>query len=417
MSKILIICSDYMFSSDANGVCVKNLVNELNKRGHSILVISESSKSQKLGEKNNVTIYGVAKPWFKRICEKYENTSGLKKICFSLIRGFRGIFASVIYPNVSPVRARRIKKLAERILKTEKIDMVVGIYRPYESIDAVINLSKKNIKKTVFCTCHYDLIISPNSKSELVRSYKYRRGLDSLKKEYKYVDHLLIPVSAKELYPDSLKVDYFDFPLYTNTVSIDTSGFKYDSSVVNIAYIGTIDGKNRRISVIKNIIEEYNKNSEKKLVLHIWGNIADNHTLREIESCSDIYFHGLVENKFSSDLLKRADYCLNLSNAITYNMVPSKIFQLFSVKKPIINIYENEKDKALPYFRKNNYTINIDSNKSLEDNVNALKEWMNTDVNRFEWDDSLYEKSKPEYTVNLLENYLGGDSNDINYEE
>lgn len=50
------------------------------------------------------------------------------------------------------------------------------------------------------------------------------------------------------------------------------------------------------------------------------------------------------------DILEKSDILLNISNKQSYSAVPSKIFQMFSIRKPIINVVRHPKDFAKKYF-------------------------------------------------------------------
>lgn len=406
MKNILIICSDYMSESDANGICIRNITNELIRHDCSVYIISESEKSQKIYQKNNVYLYGCRKTWFMRFCSRYENSRGGKRILFSIVRLVRGIFASLLFPNVSRGRTKEVYKMADRIISDENIDMVIGAYRPYESIAAARMLKEKYGANLIVCTYHLDLLLSPNSSSLLIQKYKEFRGKKALDQELKNVDHMLIPESARGIYPTNRKIDFIDFPLFLEDCTNVSNGFEFDKNAKNIAYIGTIDGKNREINTIINALKIINECGY-NVQLHIWGIIRDSRIIDDINKHNFVYYYGEIENKYAYYLLSEADYCLNLSNKITYNMVPSKIFQLFSVKKPIINIVEDTRDKSLEYFRRNNYTLNLFSGDSDMINSEKLLEWIS--VGKYVGTDNvgvLYEKSKPWYTVRSILTYL-----------
>ncbi len=155
------------------------------------------------------------------------------------------------------------------------------------------------------------------------------------------------------------------------------------------------------------MLDRINSNSKKRIVLHIWGKITDEKTMTQINVSQFIQYHGLIENVYTAYLLKTADFCLNLSNAITYNMVPSKIFQLFALSKPIINIVANDNDVSLEYFIKNEYVINIYKKFNTDCNAALLTKWMRDPLLERPVNISrLYGKSRPTYTVELIESYL-----------
>lgn len=404
LKNYLFICSDYFSALDANGVCVRNIVNSLSDKANAIFVISESDKDGVIYEEKNIVVYGCSKPWFMKLNNEFQDASGLKKIILQTIRGVRGIITSFTYPNVSIKRSKNVYQLAKKIIKKNRIDVVVGCYRPYESIRATVRLKKYFNEDITTCTYHLDLLLSPNTNSKLIHFYKYKRGVYALKREIKTVDYMLVPESAKDVYPKDEKIEYIDFPLYIQDRKIISNGFQFEKNVKNIVYIGSIDGKNRELDYILRVLDVINKESF-KVKLHIWGKITDTHTIELVKRCEYAVYYGLIDNMYTSYLLKEADFCLNLSNKVTYDMIPSKIFQLFSIKNRIINVVEDRRDKSLVYFEKNNFTINLFVDSPIEDNVKILLKEIEEKWNyNPENNDNLYEKSCPEYTVRLLEN-------------
>ena len=130
----------------------------------------------------------------------------------------------------------------------------------------------------------------------------------------------------------------------------------------NIVYIGSLDIRNRSVQPAINWLRLLNQESKKKYVLHIWGALADADTQIIIEKNKDlIEYHGMLENSKVKAVMSEADLLLNISNLLLYKLLPSKIFTMFSTGKPIVNIVNNMEDCALPYFRKYDNVLSINS--------------------------------------------------------
>lgn len=401
MDSVLIVCSDYYSEIDAGGICIRNITKEFNNRNKKVFIITEAKNDGCIERSKKLEVWGVKKTWFSLLSQKLQHTHGISSVCYKVIRILRGIFVTLLYPNVSPIRSKKIEKLADQIIRKNNVKVLIGAYRPYESIDAAIRIKNK-YKNNIKCfTYHLDLISSPNTNSSLLYKYKKMRGKAALKKEYGIVDYLILPESGRGLLQCEEKILYADFPLYIDDGVMEKNNFEYDKDYINIAYIGTIDGKNREISTIGNLLNLLNEN--KKVKLHIWGALLDTNSEKIAKENSYIEYHGMVENKYTRYLLSEADLCLNLSNKITYTMIPSKIFQLFSVGNPIINIVESRKDKSLSYFEEYGNVFNIDINQKNNAIMLKLEKFINHSLESGKKQNQCgFEKSRPSFTVNLI---------------
>ncbi len=398
LERILIICSDYLSETDANGICIKNVVNVLKERGIKAYIISESKKNGLLARNNKEVIYGIKKPWLKEKQTKYKS-----KIVLNLLRIIHGMYSVFLYPNVSPLRSRKVYNMAISLLNNQHIDDVLCVYRPYESLKCGIKIKKKINNKRVI-GYHLDLLSDNNTHNKLIETYKRYRGKEAFKKEIQLFDSILLPNSVKNTigHLKNSKIRYVDFPLSVKEKPIESNGYRFNSKYINIVYIGSIDGVNREIVSIARLIDLYNSTSKRKIMLSVWGNVQGA-TRQIIHRCKYIRYMGVIENRYTTYLLSQADFTLNLSNINTYNMIPSKIFELISVGKPIINIVENRNDKALNYFNEVDYCISI-VNEGKNDNSSFIKfrDFINTYFNYRARYPKVFNESTPEYTASII---------------
>ncbi len=398
MNNILIICSEYGEIYDANGICIKNVVNELIRRKNNVYIIAQGRDNVKIAKEiNGAKVYYIKFKNITNIVEKKRNYffSILVKI-FLLVRR---ICVFILYPNVSFIRYRKVLKLAKKIINENDISIIIGAYRPFESLATLIKLKKIYKDKIKSIAYHLDLLLEPNTTNCCIKKYKIYRGKGFINKELKVIDSILLPESAQGRIKSD-KIEYFDFPLFIENKKYIEFNYCFKKNCFNIVYIGSIDGKNRKIDYIKNLIQNVSMIDNKKIVLHIWGNI--NECVKEkIKNNERIIYHGLINNKYTISLLNKADCLLNLSNIITYNMIPSKIFQLFSVGKPIINIVYNKDDAALSYFERSGISLNLFANDNCE---NANKKFIEFIYNsdKLLLNKNEFIKSLPSYTASLI---------------
>lgn len=399
MPKYLFICSDYLSSSDANGICVKNVVNEL-KKGGKVSVISESDNDGILYESEQEVIYGVRRTSFSSFIKKH----GESGLFAAAVRIIRGSIAAINYPNVSQGRSEKVYQLANRLVTNGDADIVVCVYRPFESLYAGMRLKKAHTDIRVI-GYHLDLLTEPNNTNPCIVAYKKLKANRFIQREIETFDRIILPKSMKR-YTDHSKLCYADFPLFSLGNEQQASGFAFEKEYVNFAYIGSIDGCNREITYLLRILDGAQKKIGRPIRLNVWGN-ADQSVQQQIGESDIAQYHGLIDNTFTDDLLNNADFVVNLSNRNTYAMVPSKIFQLFSCRKPVLNIVESEQDAALPYFLQNSFACNVYAYLGeLVSDVEKVSDFIMEYSGRCQNADvieNLYRESKPAYVVDLIE--------------
>lgn len=357
---ILFLISRFSKNTDANGICIKNISDELIKMGHSVWVIEASECNYDNIIYDGIKFYGIKETAFTKLSRFFsKKTSWYSKIVFEFISFVRHLIVIFLYPNVSPCRAVKVRNKALAIINQCKIDIIVGVLYPYESVYSIMSI-KKMMKDDIYAiSYHLDLLSSPNDSNKYVKKYKQWKSKSWLNKEYSIVDRMILPESVSQHLYDN-KIRYVDFPLYVNKQLVEYD-YQFPDNVINITYIGSLDKNNRNPEMIIRMINDYNKLNKKAIVLHIWGILADATVTNLIKDSDCVQYHSYLENKYIDYLLKYSDFLLNISNMITYNMIPSKIFQLFKSKKPIINYVQHQDDCTLSYFQKYDNVLNINS--------------------------------------------------------
>lgn len=362
---ILFLTSRFLPEADASGICVYNVACEYVKNGHNVFVISEADVTENVSEPiDGINVFTVEEAWFTKVLKIRNKANGIQRFLMKILHLLRNMLLLPFYPNVSPFRARKVYALAKRTVSENNIDLVVGAYRPYESVYSLINLKKKFGAKIKCVSWYLDLLWANKKENRLLNKLHLLSCRRSFEKDLKLLDGILLPITDKENYIKNndtcSKIRFFDFPLYvTDNGKMKKCSFEFPQDSVNVAFVGTLDSVNRNITKVIDILKIINQNGI-NIKLHIWGKLADPETVGLINNNHDIAaYHGYIDYLEVVDLLKKADFLLNVSNYLTYDMIPSKIFQLFSTGKPVLNFVSNKKDRAVPYFEKYGYAINI----------------------------------------------------------
>lgn len=364
--KILLFASGYKYSGSANGVCARNLVREFIHQGHEVFVIAVPHEKE-----SNMEEIDGAKVWFVKdelqtrilwYLQQHKSNMfmrGFHKI-YSL---FRALLVAPLYPNAARIRVHNILKLSRKIIQKYGINTVIGTCLPYDGIAAAITLKKEYGDKIKVVTYHFDILSTPNNEIGNIYRFKKQRFAEAFDKELKIVDKVFLPETARDLHQGKKNIEFIGLPVYIpGRLPKIGSQFVFSQNVYNIVYIGSLDIRNRSVQPAINWLRLLNQESKKKYVLHIWGALADADTQIIIEKNKDLVeYHGMLENSKVKAVMSEADLLLNISNLLLYKLLPSKIFTMFSTGKPIVNFVNNMEDCALPYFRKYDNVLSINS--------------------------------------------------------
>ena len=405
MKKILILCSIYGSEKSANGICAKNIASELKNNGNQVYVISNSGTDEnKELDLSEATVYAVRQSWFSKISKKFEsNKSMVEKLIYKMTSLLRHIFLIPFYPNVSPLRSRRVYRLSKKIVEEYGIDTIIATYRPYESIYAALKLKKKYGDALKVIDYHLDVLTDSNTSSSFARKFQYARACKVVEKERAILDKLILPESIRSRVENISNIKFTDFPVYVPNQIEESCDFQFDSNAYNIAYVGTLNVENRNPRYVVSFLNKINEKSEQPFVLHIWGNVSKE-ILDYLKNSKYIKYHGLVEHQYVMNLLKRADLLLNITNKNTINMLPSKIFQLFAAQKPILNFVKNRNDCSLPYLKKSGVTFNIYEDTEISEQEFGVLQFIDgIDRSNIKVNEELLYKCTPKYLIDIIE--------------
>lgn len=403
---MLFLCGHYAFPSAANSICVQNIAEHMVSCSHEVFVLAKGFEYH--GEEetiNGVKVLKYQGDSFGAVLEYFENKKGFFNLfLFYLFQFIRYLIIMWFYPQTSPQDTPKLLQRSKKLIEEENIDVVIATYKPYETIKVAIDLKREYREKIKVITYHLDLLTNPNNKLSLIVNYKRYKTHKAIFNEIEFVDKIFIPSTAPQI--NSKKVDYVDFPLYIpeilNKADTSTNNW-FKSDTINISIVGTLSKSNRDPTYFFSLIEKLPLINEKKVILHVWGKLSD----ITIEGFPSIIYHGIASINEVPGILSGSDFLLNIGNSVTYRMIPSKIFQFFATKKPIIFCISSSEDRSKPYFEKYGYTCFVEVNKNdIDNDICSLITFIKDNYKRtIEVDDKLFEKSTPAYICDRILNY------------
>ncbi len=400
--KVLFLCDGFGKSNDATGICVRNVAQEFQRNGYSVFCIYNSENQQKHFSENGIEFFGLKWTLYEAmhtLCSKIF----LGKYLFLLFSFLRRFIVSVFYPNVSFFRSKKYLKTAREIIKKEKISLVIGCYRPYESIYSVMAL-KSMFKENIFCIgYHLDLITNPNTANKWIKSFQEKKAWRAAHKEQQILDMIVLPRAIQNKQFKFNNTKFADFPVCIPDMTYEEFSLPYIQDYCNLVYIGTLNVQNRNPKYAIDIFESIFKANGKKIIWHIWGSI-EQELMPIIENSQNVFYHGMLENSKVVHALKKADVIVNVSNEQTVNMVPSKIFQYFSTSRPILNFVSSNIDVSIPYFEEYGNALNIFKNATKDENSMKIKKFLeNGQKKDFIVNSEFLSRSTPKYFLDIVE--------------
>lgn len=285
---------------------------------------------------------------------------------------------------------------AEIINKEKGIDIVISVSLPFYSHMAAYEYKRRHpeVRWITFTTDPY----AYNEVNPVV-SYKKRRAIAVEKRIYDSCDYC---ITTEELYPN-LTDDYKISPnkilklpfLLTNQPTEDLSA-DYKKGGVNILYAGYLYYKIRNPKLM---IDSFSNMAGVEFNLFVAG---DRHCRKYLagDFPSNIHINGLVQRDQYLELLTWNDVFVNLSNSIRLQ-APSKLLELISTGKPVINFYHH-KDTGFNIVDRYPLGINISCELSVERIVQLLISF----ISQYAHKRVSYSEIRKIYSEYLLDNQL-----------
>jgi len=342
-----------------------------------------------------------------------------KKVVFKLIRIFRKIKLGLLlfnFPNFDPLQSRKVYKQIEFLYRKDRYDCIIAIFKPYWNIAAL-----KKFKKThpeTRCIGYYLDLVNSMQKPKLLpqKVYEWLCYKESIS-TFKCLDLILMAKAGKELYEypkyDEVrgKIRYVDFPTFVTHININSikrSRVTDDSKTV-ITYAGTLDKKYRNPEILLKILDKVSS-----VIGYIELNIYGRNNCDEIftkYSCNPFFRiknYGLCSHDVVINAMIESDILVNISSTIQ-NAVPSKIFELFSIGKPIINVIFDQRDITISYFNKYPSVLNIKAWRPYNEQIEEVIKFISLEKGKqYNTEEIIqnYIENTPGYTVDIIEELI-----------
>lgn len=421
MNKILIILGSYFPKPSANGICVKQVVDEFRKQGVEVTILATKSRDlEDMDTVDNVNVYRIKPRWSQRMTEwcnankdrRYVNA--IKKVV-SIINKIKHILFFPTWPLISPVYTYRYYKKAIELHKENKYKAILSVYTPIDSLIAGA-LVKRKYKDLRLMLYFLDTLSGGVAPKGLSREWLEKRGYKWDKKMFKIADRVFVMKSheyhySKEIYKSFAdKIKVVDIPLIREFKKDTlTSDISFNKDRINMVYTGSLLKHVRNPGYMLEIFSRMTNEFD----LHIYGG-GDCSDLLDyyinLNQGIEIFKHGLVEYEIANSATIQSDVLLNIGNIESY-LIPSKIFEYMATGKPIISFYRYDTEPSIPYLKKYPLSLLI---KEDMDKINENTKLVVDFINRYKGKSisfneikDMFQSNTPEplvkYALDLLE--------------
>lgn len=418
----MVITSHFLPYPSANGINSRYIINELKKRGYKVTCISVKRSNEKDYEIiDDTPIYRVTPSFYSQLLYNASKINNilLRKGLMFLIRFLRIIKMMVFllnFPDFDKNQSRKVYNLLEEIHKKEKFDCIISITKPYANIAALSNFKKKN--RDVFCIGYYLDLINSAKKPLMMPKTLYRElCYKGDMKPFKSLDLILLPQGSFNTYNNRRfsavkdKLEYVDFPTFLSNKFhlVQPNKFITNSDTIVITYAGTLNKDYRNPELLLKALALVSKNLC-SIELNIYGGGNCGNIIKHYSSSNNLKVinHGYQPHQKIIKKMINSDFLVNISNTIQ-DAVPSKIFELFSTGKPILNVIFDKKDITKGYFEKYPSVNNIVGWERIEDQIGSLESFLESEKGRKYNIDRIEKKfieNTPEYTVDIIEKHI-----------
>ena len=245
------------------------------------------------------------------------------------------------------VYGQRIKKLAEK----EKFDAAVISYMPFEEAMYAAEALKDTVPVCLYQADPWGLHRDPVLAKDEAEHIRQETELFALAKHIITTRPLYRLYKEHESYiPYTDKMTPMDFPnIRPPKYSSEESVFDFDKENINLLFCGLLEDEYRSpelfLQSAAKLIEE-----DVPLKIHFLGTS----TSKSLEAFmrkypQNILHHQAVSLEKAVATMEKADILLNISNTLD-NQVPSKIFDYFSLGKPVLNVQKIDSCPSREYF-------------------------------------------------------------------
>lgn len=283
-----------------------------------------------------------------------------------------------IWPIRAPFYIKRLTNKTNHIIEQEKIDIVVLIHIPIENL----LVARKRKQNVIYVGYFLDLLVGGMKLSYMSEKTWEKKTKAVEKRVMQFLDYGIMMDSSRQLYvTDSVnniytdKLVFLDLPMLAKMESKqeDNKRTYFSEDDIVLLFVGSMANNVRDPHYI---LELFSRITNPKVKFIIVGNSDYYDDIKKFSSVdSRIAYWGRKSHEESVNMMKEADFLVNIGNNLQ-NMVPSKIFEYMSFKKPIISTYKVDNDPCLKPLEHYGMFLALDERVRVDINIRNLEQYI-----------------------------------------
>ena len=366
MANIVGVIGSYYPNFSANGQIMKNIVDVL-KKEHDVKVIATKNN---FGLANTCQYEGYE---IERVTDKatsFHNYCVKKKheasntfvrsyynICLQIKRGLMLIKKTFRSASIDKGLVKKYINQLEKVNADFPIDVIIPISLPYEGIVASIEFKKShnNVKVIPYQLDHFSESNTLHN-FEFLKQIRYNRHINIEKHCVENADHFFILPQLKDHYSKSEfksfqdKITVLEHPLLNEKNIVSVKENIPMDNFITLTYTGTLMKDKRNPSYLLDMLKLTDRNEKICLNLYHMGDCDDLINSYKSDLGDRLQNHGRVTLDKAFAAMNKADILINMG-VTDGNQVSGKIFDYFSLGKPIVHLYFFDEDPNLVYLK------------------------------------------------------------------
>ena len=390
--KYLFVLSKYGNDIQTNGLVLSSVIHEMLKDGNEVVCLSESD-TVKAYDYQGVQVYTI----------KQGLHSALQKKGKPLGRILETLLECVFYFSYPSYDKPAEKRMYHRICELNQryhFDCIYAVYRRYTNVGAVLKF-KKRYPASKCGVLFFDLL-------EAVRPRLFTKHSYSMicRKQYRRIgniaDKVFVPNDGKcdywDLLPESKReMLYYPGFLRRKNIRAAGSGTSGKGRKIIMIFAGTLDLTYRNPTPLFEVLKELKVLGYMvTLKLYVKGNCGSLIEKAKNNMQIDIIQKELIDKEQLLTEYQYADVLINLSNHMI-KATPSKVFELISTGKPVLNFVFDQDDSTKAYFDQYSMAHSIFAYKDIASQMKRLESFL----------ENAHDLTEEEYSVDesRFENY------------
>lgn len=353
---ILLITHEYYPIPSAITNCLKPILSELKIQNTIyILTRNENNLLKDTEVLDSINVIRINDKYAYLLKKREESRNIIEKfyykVCFHIFYKNRKKNLTDGYFDI-----KKMVKFGRRLIKQRSIDLIISCSFPFTSHEIAKKLKRKGVKWIAYqfdpYTYNYTLMNDGKEKERLKKEIDILRNADKVFiTQENYQENM-----KTELSKLSNKYIIFPYPL----VSKPNYPVTNSNEEIMLSFAGTLYENIREPFKMLDILSHL----QIPVVIHLYysSDLGINNKLKKYQAqMPNLKLHYKKTKQECDQALASTNFCLNIGN-IMLNQTPSKVFELISLGKPIINFYTNIKDTSKSILKDYPICYNVDMN-------------------------------------------------------